>query len=478
MVVYQVYPRSFADADGDGVGDLAGVTAHLDHLQWLGVDALWLSPINPSPMADGGYDVADYRGVDPAFGTVDDVERLATAARERGIEVLLDIVPCHTSIEHPWFLERPEMYVWSPVEGPPNNWRGTFGGPAWSEDPHGRGWYLHSFYPEQPDLDWRTGEVAAELADVLAFWRSKGVAGFRLDALQQLLKDPELRDDPPAAEPGLIAGNAEYGALEHRFSSDQPGVGGPLAALRAGAGADAFLVGEIGLPARRHPPYLEHLDASFCFELMFSAWEAEPLRAAIAAGLATGKPSWVLSNHDFPRLADRIGRANVAAAATLLLTLPGPAFMFQGDELALANGPGRPAGASEQPPYDRAGRDPFRHPMPWTEEEPHHGFTTGTPWLEVVTADAGSAERQRATPGSPAHRVRALLALRRTLHGPVEELRAEDGVLSFRRGSHVVAVNTSSRERPRAAPGTVRFTTGEPEAGALAPGVADVTNTV
>lgn len=155
MVVYQIYPRSFADSDGDGFGDLAGVCSHLDHLQWLGVDALWLGLINPSPMADGGYDVADYRGVDPVFGTVEDVERLAAAAKQRGIALLLDVVPCHTSIEHPWFRDRPELYVWSPQDGPPNNWRGAFGGPAWSQDPHGRGWYLHSFYPEQPDLDWR-----------------------------------------------------------------------------------------------------------------------------------------------------------------------------------------------------------------------------------------------------------------------------------------------------------------------------------
>ncbi|MBA2346869.1 MAG: alpha-amylase [Solirubrobacterales bacterium] len=452
MVVYQVYPRSFADSGGDGLGDLAGITARLDHLAWLGVDALWLSPINPSPMADGGYDVADYRGVDPSFGTVEDVERLACEATDRGIDLLLDIVPCHTSIEHPWFRERPELYVWSPVDGPPNNWRANFGGPAWTEDRHGRGWYLHSFYPEQPDLDWRNPEVARELAAVLSFWRGKGVAGFRLDALQQLLKDPELRDDPPATRPRLLAGETDYETLEHVHSSDQPGVEEPLRALRRGAGADAFLVGEIGLPCDRHGPYLGPLDASFCFELFFSAWEAEALAAGIRAGLATGKPAWVLSNHDFPRLADRIGRENVAAAALLLLALPGPVFLFQGDELALGNGPGRPAGAAEAPPYDRAGRDPFRHPMPWTEKPPHHGFTTGAPWLDVVVPPSGSAERQREDPGSPAAHTRELIALRRGLVGPVEELSARDGVLSFRRGAVGVAVNTA--ERPREQPWT------------------------
>ncbi len=475
MVVYQVYPRSFADSDGDGIGDLAGISAHLDHLQWLGVDALWLSPINPSPMADGGYDVADFRGVDPAFGTVDDLDRLASAARERGIALLLDIVPCHTSIEHPWFRERPELYLWSPVDGPPNNWVAAFGGPAWSQDPHGRGWYAHSFYPEQPDLDWRKADVAHELAAVLAFWRAKGVAGFRLDALQQLLKDPQLRDDPPASAPSIMSGNAEHEALEHRYSSDQPGVGGALALLRAGAGDDAFLVGEIGLPSDRHAPYLEHLDASFCFELFFARWEAAALHAGITAGLATGKASWVLSNHDFPRLAERIGRRNVAAAALLLLTLPGHVFLFQGDELALGNGPGRPPEAPHAPPYDRAGRDAFRHPLPWTEAEPHHGFTAGAPWLEVVSAPEGSAERQRATPGSPACRVRELIALRRGLDGPVEELTARDGVLSFRRGRHVVAVNTAGEERPVPIAGHVVHATAERCDERLASGAASVT---
>ena len=469
MVVYQVYPRSFADSGGDGLGDLAGITAHLDHLAWLGVDALWLSPINPSPMADGGYDVADYRSVDPAFGTVEDVERLAQEAGRRGIDLLLDVVPCHTSIEHPWFRERPELYVWSPVDGPPNNWRANFGGPAWSEDPHGRGWYLHSFYPEQPDLDWRNPAVAEELAAVLGFWRSKGVAGFRLDALQQLLKDPELRDDPPASAPRLLAGDTDYETLEHARSSDQPGVERPLRALREGAGSDAFLVGEVGLPTARHAPYLPDLDASFRFELFFADWDATALAEGIRAGLATERPAWVLSNHDFPRLADRIGRENVAAAALLLLSLPGEVFLFQGDELALANGPGSP---NTDPPYDRAGRDPFRHPMPWTELTPHHGFTTGTPWLDVVLPPGGSVEHQRADSSSPLGRTRELIALRRRIEGPVEDLVGRDGVLSFRRGRHAIAVNAGATPRPHPHSGEVIYATQAGPSDVLAPGAA------
>src|SRR3954467_11509146 len=195
--VYQVYPRSFQDADGDGVGDLAGITRRLGHIASLGADAVWLSPFYPSPMADGGYDIADYTGVDPRFGTLEDADALIAEAHRLGLKVLFDAVPCHTSIEHPWFRERPEFYVWSDRDGPQNNWRATFGGPAWSRDPHGRGWYLHSFYPEQPDLDWRNPEVAEAFGDALRFWLQRGVDGFRLDALDRILKDPERRDDPP-----------------------------------------------------------------------------------------------------------------------------------------------------------------------------------------------------------------------------------------------------------------------------------------
>ena len=442
MVVYQVYPRSFADSDGDGTGDLAGITSKLDHLEWLGVDALWLSPITPSPMADGGYDVSDLTGVHPDFGTLEDVRTLAAAARERGILLLLDVVPCHTSIEHPWFREEPGLYRWSPVDGPPNNWRGTFGGAAWSKDPGGRGWYGHTFYPEQPDLDWRNPEVGKRMGEALAFWRQQGAAGFRLDALQGILKDPQLRDDPLLRDTDLRVlpdGDAGYAELAHVRSSEQPDVAEALRQLRAGAGDDAFLVGEVFLPSERLGPYLEHLDATFCFELFFAGWDAAKLRDAIAGGVAAGGPAWVLSNHDFARLPDRFGPENVAAAQELLLSLPGAVFLYQGDELAQANGPGR--GSRSGPQYDRAGRDPFRHPMAWTEQGPGHGFTTGEPWLPVTLPPAGSVERQREDPTSPLRRTRELIARRKELTGPVEELRADGDVLSFRRGTHQVEID-------------------------------------
>src|SRR4051812_42092415 len=249
-VVYQIYPRSFQDSDGDGVGDLRGIERRLDHLTHLGVDALWLSPIYPSPLADMGYDVSDYEGVDPGYGTLDDFDRLLAAAHDRGLKLLMDMVPCHTSIEHAWFRYHPERYIWSDRDGPANNWVAVFGGRAWSPDPHGRGWYLHSFYPEQPDLDWRNPEVVAGMRQALRFWLDRGVDGFRLDALQSLVKDAELRDDPPLTTPFGLPLRGEYAKLDHVHSTNSPDVGRALAALRDAAG-DALLVGEVFLPADR-----------------------------------------------------------------------------------------------------------------------------------------------------------------------------------------------------------------------------------
>jgi alpha-glucosidase len=470
LVVYQVYPRSFQDSDGDGVGDLPGITARLDHLAWLGVDAIWLSPIYPSPMADGGYDVTDYTAVHPRFGTLADADALIERAHALGLEVLLDVVPCHTSIEHPWFEEHPERYVWSPVDGPPNNWRATFGGRAWSPDPQGRGWYLHSFYPEQPDLDWRHPDVAREVGAVLAWWRARGVDGFRLDALQQLVKDRELRDDPEAAALFPFPQDPEYARLEHRHSSNAPDTPAALAALRAGAGEDAFLVGEVFLPTEEVAPYLGSLDAAFCFELFFSAWEAEALATAIGHAVREGSLAWVLANHDFPRLATRVGAGHVRAAALLLLTLPGVAFIYQGDEIGQEDGP--PLVATH-PGHDRAGRDACRRPVQW-DASPAGGFTTGTPWLPPLDPGERNVAAQREDPESLLHLYRELLSARRGLDGPVEDLRAQDGVLSFRRGRHRVAVNTTREGRPLARSGRVVVATHAGAANGTLPGGAAV----
>ena len=441
-VIYQIYPRSFQDADGDGVGDLNGIVARLDHVAALGADAIWLSPIYPSPMADGGYDVADYADVDPMFGSVADAQRLIDAAHERGLKVLFDVVPCHTSIEHRWFRDHPDRYVWSDRDGPQNNWIASFGGPAWSRDERSGRWYLHSFYPEQPDLDWRNPEVPPAVGEALHFWLQRGVDGFRVDAIDRLLKDPQLRDDPPASGPPPLPLHDEHATLEHVHSRDAPDIATALAHLRAAVG-DALLVGEAYLPSAGLGPYLEHLDLCFAFELFHAPWEAEAVRAALAAA-PPGRVAWILSNHDFPRLPDRVGPHHARAAALLLLTLPGAVFVYQGDELGMADGPGRP-----DPPDDRAGRDPHRHPIPWTDESPHAGFTTGQPWLPVIPPPAGSAAAQATDPDSPLALYRDLIAARRDVHGDMELLEdVAPGVVAFRRGEHVVAVNLGADSVP------------------------------
>ena len=479
MVVYQVYPRSFADADGDGVGDLAGIIERLEHLAYLGVDALWLSPIYPSPLADGGYDISDHAGVDPRLGTPSDVDRLAARCHELGLKLLLDVVPCHTSIEHPWFAAHPERYVIVEGEQPPNNWRSSFGGPAWSADPHGRGVYLHAFYPEQPDLDWREPSVPAAFAEILSGWRRRGVDGFRLDALQSLAKDPQLADDGEATSPPAPGADLAEPCwqLDHSHSADWEDTPAALAHLRAGAGEDAYLVGEVHLFAERVQRYLEHLDAAFCFELLLAdPWDAPTVCAAVAAGLTLERPAWVLSNHDFPRLPTRLGAARARGAALLLAFLPGDVFLFQGDELDLADGPGMWPG---EPPDDRHGRDPHRHPMPWTPEEAAHGFSTAErPWLPVVAPAHGSVQEQRGAPASPLEQTRALLALRRRLRGPLEDLRADGELVVARRGAHHVCVNCS--ETPAAVPAALRdapvlVATDAPRGGVIGGGAGVVT---
>jgi alpha-glucosidase len=487
LVVYQIYPRSFQDSDGDGVGDLAGIRSRLDHLAWLGVDALWMSPIYPSPMADGGYDVCDYNGVDPVFGDLDEFDALVREAHARGLRVLMDLVPCHTSIEHPWFRDHPDWYIWADR---PNNWQSAFGGSAWSPYPaqpagpaasgpplDGR-YYLHSFYPEQPDLDWRNPEVVAAMQRVLRWWLERGADGYRIDAIDRLLKDPQLRDDPPASEPfGLPLTEAEAElALTH--SRNAPDTGAALARIREAAG-DAFLVGEVYLPAARWQPYSDHFDAVFAFELLHAPWDAGLLRTAIEACARQTTPAWVMSNHDFGRLATRFGRDNARAAALLLLTLPGPAFLYQGDEIGQGDGPpgeksnpaqpARPA-ASGRRRFDRAGRDRYRHPMQWDASK-SGGFTSGTPWLPAIDPAERNVADQRDDPDSELSLVRELIALRGELGDGFELLEAAEGVVLYRRGGHVVAVNTTAEPRPAPLRGEPRLetTAGALHAGELAP---------
>ena len=330
-VVYQVYPRSFQDSDGDGEGDLRGVASRLQHVARLGADAIWLSPFYRSPFADGGYDVAGYTEVDPRFGTLADADALIAAAHARGLRVLFDIVPCHTSIEHPWFREHPERYVWSDRDGPQNNWCASFGGRAWSRDARSGRWYLHSFYPEQPDLDWRRDDVRTAMADVMRFWIARGVDGFRLDAIDRLMKDPQLRDDPPATGPPALPEQGDCATLDMRHSRNAPDIGEALAVLREGAGEGALLVGEVYLPADapRALPRARRRRVRVRAAARALGRRA-PCAPRSSPGLAAGSLAWVLSNHDFPRLPDRVGarersrrRAARADAARSGVRLPG-----------------------------------------------------------------------------------------------------------------------------------------------------------
>ena len=451
-MVYQIYPRSFQDSDGDGIGDLPGILARIDHLADLGVDAIWLSPFYPSPFADGGYDVSDFTAVDPRLGTVADVRALADAAHARGIALLLDLVPCHTSIEHPWFREHPDRYVWA--DSPPNNWRAAFGGPAWTRDAATGRWYLHSFFPEQPDLDWRNPEVGEAMGDVVRFWLEQGADGFRLDAVDRLAKHPDMLDDAPRAEPFPFPEPPDVAALDRRHSSHwPPGIAAPLRALRSAAGT-AFLVGEVYRPTVELGPYLEHLDSTFVFELMFSPWQADALGAVIERGAALGPASWMLSNHDFSRVGSRIGEGAMRVAAMLLLTLPGTAFVYQGDEIGMVDGPGG------DPPEDRAGRDGARHPMQWSGD-PAGGFTSGAAWLPPVDPAARNVADQRRDPVSLLQLYRALIELRRTLAGGLEMVEADrGGLLVYRRGEATVALNLGLGERRLDLPGQVLLATG------------------
>lgn len=466
-VIYQVYPRSFQDSDGDGVGDIRGIAGRLSHLSDLGVDGVWLSPMYPSPLADGGYDIADFTDVDPRLGTIADVAELAASARGRGLALVLDVVPNHTSIEHPWFRAHPDWYVWA--DAPANNWRAAFGGPAWTRDDRTGRFYLHSFYPEQPDLDWHNPDVVAAMQEVLRFWRGQGADGFRLDALDRIGKDPGLRDDPAAREPFPFPQEPAVAALDRSHSSNFPPALQPaLRALRAAAG-DAFLVGEVYLRTTDLAPYLEYLDSAFVFELMFTPWRADAVGEVIERGARLGRPSWMLSNHDFSRVGTRLGERNVRVAAMLLLTLPGTVFVYQGDEIGMLDGPGG------DPPVDRFGRDGQRQPMQWDAGR-NGGFTTGTGWLPPVDPAVRNVAAQRRDPDSVLSLYRALIALRRTLTGELELAAAEpDGLLSYHRGEHTVVLNLGEAPRPAGVPGEVVLAT---HAGAgpgpLAPGAGVV----
>ncbi|MEW6582870.1 MAG: alpha-amylase family glycosyl hydrolase [Actinomycetota bacterium] len=443
-VVYQVYPRSFADGDGDGSGDLAGIRARLDHLSWLGVDAVWLSPVYRSPMADMGYDVADHCAVDPAFGTLRDLDGLIGDAHVRGLRVLLDWVPNHTSDRHPWFLEsrasrgsrRRGWYVWRDGRDgkPPNNWRSAFGGPAWTWDAATRQWYLHLFLPQQPDLNWGNPEVAAAMHDTLRFWLARGVDGFRVDAVHCVGKDPRLADQPASL------GDAAWAGL-----NDDPRTHEILRGVRRVVDAwpgERVVVGEVTLRGTsRIAAYYgrgDELHLVFNFLSLDAAWDAGAWRELIdgvdrEVGRARAWPTWVLSNHDVVRFASRVGggERRVRAAAVLLLTLRGTPFVYQGEELGLQD-----ASVPAARRVDPGGRDGCRAPIPW-DPGPGHGWGE-PPWLPFPPdAARRSVSAQREDRGSVLWLYRRLLAARRSSpalrRGLVRLLDAPPGVLAYLR---------------------------------------------
>ena len=442
-VIYQIYPRSFYDADGDGVGDLAGVLEKIDYLaHTLGVDALWLSPFYPSPMADFGYDVADYCDVDPLFGDLPTFDRLVEAAHRHGLRVIVDFVPNHTSEQHPWFeasraaRDDPKRtwYVWrdpAPGGGPPNNWLSVFGGPAWEFDEATGQYYLHKFLKEQPDLNWRNPDVEAAMFDVLRFWMDRGVDGFRIDVAHYIMKDPEERDNPPnPGAGGFHKDLGDYDSQLHVHDKGHVDVHRVFRDLRRlvdthGDARERVAIGEIHVfdPAelvRYYGDALAGLHLPFNFMLLQAAWTADGVRAHVDAferALPDGAwPNYVLGNHDERRLASRYGEAGARLAAVLLLTLRGTPTLYYGDEIGMREAEIPPE--RQQDPWGRRvpglGRDGCRTPMQWTSA-PHAGFTHAeTPWLPVqADYPTRNVAYQMQDPASLLNLYRALLRLRR-----------------------------------------------------------------
>jgi alpha-glucosidase len=460
-IIYQVYPRSFQDGDGDGVGDLAGIAARLDHLVTLGADALWLSPIQPSPMADFGYDIADYCNVDPLFGTLADFDRLLADAHGHGLKLILDFVPNHTSEQHPWFIEsrrsrdsaKRDWYIWRPPAangGPPNNWLSRFGGSAWALDDATGDYYLHSFLTQQPDLNWRNPAVVEGMLAALRFWLDRGVDGFRMDVLWVLIKDDQFRDNP--VNPAWKPGDPLHDQFIDRYTADRPEVQELVARMRRLIGSypgDRVMIGEIYLPVDRLVAYygrdLTGAQLPFNFQLINAPWNAQTIAGIIQkyeAALPQGAwPNWVLGNHDQSRIATRVGVDQARVAALLLLTLRGTPTMFYGDEIGMVDGKIPPAlvqdPAEKIQPGIGLGRDPERTPMQW-DGTAGAGFTTGQPWLPIGPAAAqANVAALGEDPASILTLYRRLIALRRShpalVVGQLKDVGAEDGVLRYER---------------------------------------------
>jgi alpha-glucosidase len=495
-VIYQVYPRSFMDSDGDGIGDLQGIRRQVPYLRELGVDGIWLSPHYPSPQHDQGYDVADYTGVHPAYGTLDDFDALVKELHTANMRIIVDVVPNHCSVEHPLFVEalrsprgsraraRFHFADGRGIDGelPPNNWRSMFGGPAWHRVADGQ-WYLHLFTPEQPDFNWRHSDLPGFFADVLRFWLDRGVDGFRIDAAQGLFKHPNLPDAEDPFEEERVADAA------NPLAWNRPEVHDVYRHWRSIAdsytvedGIDRPLVGEItGIGAQSLPDYVapDQLHQGFFFDFMRAPWHAPQMRATVDKGLilaeATGSTvTWVLGNHDTVRVATRygggtpgsgpgdlnLGHSRARAAALLMLALPGSAYVYQGEELGLPEVVDLPADRLRDPIYRtsngaRRGRDGCRVPLPWEGDTAPYGFSPGTAelWLPQPSYFAEyTAATQQAQPGSTWALYATALKLRSRHLAHLEGFRwipSLDGVLAFARGhSFMCVVNTTGTQIP------------------------------
>ena len=435
-VIYQIYPRSFQDSSDDGIGDLPGVTFRLPYLKELGVDAIWLSPIFPSPMRDFGYDISAYTDIDPIFGTLADFDILVAAAHDLKLKVLLDLVPNHTSDQHPWFIEsrssrdnpKRHWYLWrdpAPGGGPPNNWLSQFVGSAWELDQQTGQYYYHAFLREQPDLNWRSPDVRGAMHDVMRFWLARGIDGFRVDVIWHLLKDEQLRDNP--INPNWAPGQPTTEQLLPLYTTDLPEVHDVIAGLRSVVNEfDArVLIGEIYLPFERLVAYygrdLGGVDLPFNFALLRAPWHARTIAQLIDEYElllpAGGWPNWVLDNHDSPRIASRVGRDQSRIAAMLLLTLRGTPTIYYGDELGMIQVPISVERASD--PLERnmpgfgLGRDGARTPMQW-DSAAFGGFSRHEPWLPL--ADDFSTQNvvnQAQNPDLMLNLYRRLISLRR-----------------------------------------------------------------
>ena len=500
-VLYQLYVRSWLDTDGDGYGDLAGVIERLDYLSWLGVDGIWLSPTMPSPDQDWGYDVSDYLGVHPELGTLEDLDRLIAEAGARGLRVLLDLVPNHTSTAHPWFVDAArgrdadhrDYYVWAdpaPGGGPPNNWIDATGQTAWAwHEPTGQ-YYLHLFLDSQADLNWYEPAVHREFRDIVRFWFDRGVAGFRIDVAQGLYKDAELRDNPPAQSSGPLEGRFGQQLTYSENRPESHGVFRDWRKIAEGYRPPRLLLGEtwVGDLGRLAGFYGhdDELQLAFNFPFVFARLQAQELSGVVGATLtrlpAGACPVWMASNHDVGRFPTRWcggDERKVRLALLVLATLPGTTVLYYGDEIGMTDVLVPPGLRRDKMSRDRGGwdgsRDRARTPMLWDASR-SAGFTADgvTPWLPVGDGSVRSVADQRGDPASVLRFCRSLLALRRAEFGgmiaPCEMLAAAEGQWAYRVGGLVVAANLS--DEPAAMPaeaGEIRLATAGAPAGAPPP---------